>query len=74
MSNQRGEYVLSHLARLEQHMRTMGSQALAAAGTERKLGRHSHAFYHQGRADARMADAALVAQAYDAVRRAYGLS
>ena len=68
-----GEFVLTALAKLEQRLRLMASRDLAAASTQRRLGRHSHAYYGQGCADARAVDAQLVAECYETIRTALGL-
>lgn len=62
------EVVLTALSKLEQQLRTLASRDLARAATERKLNRHSHAYYNSGLADARAVDAQLVAECYDKIR------
>lgn len=68
-----GEVVLVTLAKLEQRLRLMSSRDLSAAGTHRQLGRHSHAYYSQGCADARAVDAQLVSECYETIRLSLGL-
>lgn len=68
-----GAYVLVQLAKLEQRLRLLASRDLAHASTERRLGRHSHAYYGQGCADTRAVDAQLVAECYETIRTSLGL-